>query len=71
MKENIDNENWPICHDLPMYYNHRADLYACQTRDCRYSNGVSWMRMYEDSRKECNCVGISHDNNCPEWVLPL
>lgn len=23
------------------------------------------------NRKQCRCIGISHDENCSEWELPL
>jgi sulfur transfer protein SufE len=27
--------------------------------------------LIQEEVKDCNCVGISHDNSCPKWVLPF
>lgn len=33
-------------------------------------NGIGYEAQYTLERVSCNCVGISHSNDCPHWVLP-
>ncbi len=64
------DEGWPICHELPMYYNKASDLYACQNPTCRFAQGVTWLYMLNNP-EGCSCKGISHEASCPEGRLSL